>query len=232
MLNLTDISVTMGRGTPLERRVLNNLNLNLEPGEFVILIGGNGAGKSTLFNAIAGITPIDSGSIILDKTNITSWPTDKRASLIAKVLQDPRIATIGSMTIEENLSFALKRGQCRGFAFHANRDRRTLFKEKLAHLGMGLENRLNELTGNLSGGQRQALSLIMALMSESKLLLLDEITAALDPNMAELIMELTARIVREEKRTTLMITHNTSHMNQYGNRTLRLEDGRIVRDLL
>lgn len=228
MLSLKNINVTMGRASPLERRVLNNLNLNVEMGEFVILIGGNGAGKSTLFNIISGITPIDSGSIILDKTEITSWGTEKRAPLIAKVLQDPRIATISNMTIEENLSFALKRGQCRGFALHASKDRRTLFREKLVCLGMGLENRLNELTGNLSGGQRQALSLIMALMNDSKVLLLDEITAALDPHMAELIMELTARIVQEEKRTTLMITHNISHMHQYGHRTLRLEDGQIT----
>lgn len=220
----------MGRGSPLERLVLNDLNLNVGSGEFVILIGGNGAGKSTIFNAISGITPIDSGSIILDQTDITNWPTNKRASLIAKVLQDPRVATIGNMTIEENLSFALKRGQCRGLTFHTNKNRRTLFREKLSYLGMGLENRLNELAGNLSGGQRQALSLIMALMSDSKVLLLDEITAALDPNMAELIMGLTTRIVREEMRTTLMITHNTSHMNQYGHRTLRLEEGQIVAD--
>lgn len=230
MLSLRNISVTLGRGSPLECCVLNNLNLHVEPGEFVILIGGNGAGKSTLFNTISGITPIDSGSIILDKTDITNWPTDKRASLIAKVLQDPRIATIGNMTIEENLSFALKRGQYRGLTLHVSKDRRILFKEKLSHLGMGLENRLHELTGNLSGGQRQALSLIMALMSDSKVLLLDEITAALDPNMAELIMELTTRIVREEKRTTLMITHNTSHMHQYGNRTLRLENGKVMEE--
>lgn len=228
MLNLININVTIGRSSPLERRILDNLTLNLKPGEFALLIGGNGAGKSTLFNAISGITPIDSGSIILDKIDITNWPVGKRSSLIAKVLQDPRIATISSMTIEENLSFALKRGQRRGFAFHANKTRRAFFKEKLSHLEMGLENRLNEPAGNLSGGQRQALSLIMALMKDSKVLLLDEITAALDPHMAELIMELTARIIREEKRTTLLITHNMSHINQYGDRALRLENGQIT----
>lgn len=228
MLNLNNITITMGRGGPLERRVLNNLTLHVGKGEFVILIGENGAGKSTLFNAISGITPLDSGHIILDKTNITHWRTDQRASLIAKVLQDPRIATISNMTIEENLNFALKRGQRRGFTLHTNKNRRILFKERLACLGMGLENRLDELTGNLSGGQRQALSLIMALMSDAKVLLLDEITAALDPKMAELIMELTARIVQEERRTTLMITHNVSHIAQYGHRTLQLENGQIA----
>ena len=228
MLCLKNINVTMGRSSPLERQVLRNLNFTLKTGEFVILIGGNGAGKSTLLNVISGITPLDSGQIILDEVDITNWGTNKRSSLITKVLQDPRIATISHMTIEENLSFALKRGQYRGFSCHSTKVRRALFREKLAQLGMGLENRLNELTKNLSGGQRQSLSLMMALMNDSKILLLDEITAALDPRMAELMMNLTNRIIEEEKRSTLMITHNVSHMNQYGHRTLRLEEGQIT----
>lgn len=227
MLKLTQVNVTVGRGSALECQVLTNLNLTVAPGEFVILIGGNGAGKSTLFNAISGAIPIDSGKITLDQTDITTWPLAKRAKSIAKVLQDPRLATISNMTIEENLSFALKRTHTRGLTLHKNKQRRDLFREKLTLLNMGLENRLTELTGNLSGGQCQALSLIMALMTESKVLLLDEITAALDPNMAQMIMELTARIVADEKRTTIMITHNTTHMTGYGNRTLRLENGQI-----
>lgn len=227
MLKLKDINVTVGRGSALERQVLTNLNLVVDPGEFVILIGGNGAGKSTLFNVISGATALDSGKIILDETDITTWPLAKRAKNIAKVLQDPRLATIGHMTIEENLSFALKRTNTRGLALHKNKQRRDLFREKLALLNMGLENRMTELTGNLSGGQRQALSLIMALMTESKILLLDEITAALDPVMAQMIMDLTTRIVAEEKRTTIMITHNTTHMTGYSNRTLCLKNGQI-----
>ncbi|WP_075553143.1 ABC transporter ATP-binding protein [Candidatus Paracaedibacter symbiosus] len=228
MLCLKDISVTMGHGTILERQILTDLNLTIRRGEFVILIGGNGAGKSTLFNAISGALAVDSGSITLDNTDITKWSVEERSPAIAKVLQDPRIATISNMTIEENLSFAYKRGQSRRFARHKNNARREIFIEKLAMLGMGLEKRLNELTGNLSGGQRQALSLIMALMSESKVLLLDEITAALDPTMAKVMMELTTRIVAEEQRTTLMITHNTAHMTHYSDRTLRLVDGQVV----
>lgn len=227
MLKLKDVNVTVGRGSTLERQVLSNLNLVVDPGEFVILIGGNGAGKSTLFNAISGATPLDSGKIILDKTDITAWPLAKRAKNIAKVLQDPRLATIGEMTIEENLSFALKRTETRGLILYKNKQRQDLFREKLMLLNMGLENRMNELTGNLSGGQRQALSLIMALMTESKILLLDEITAALDPSMAQMMMDLTTRIVSDEKRTTIMITHNTNHMTGYSNRTLRLENGQI-----
>lgn len=227
MLKLKDVNVTVGRGSTLERQVLTNLNFVVDPGEFVILIGGNGAGKSTLFNVISGATPLDSGKIILDQIDITAWPLAKRAKNIAKVLQDPRLATIGDMTIEENLSFALKRTETRGLALHKSKQRRDLFREKLSLLNMGLENRMDELTGNLSGGQRQALSLIMALMTESKILLLDEITAALDPTMAQMIMDLTTRIVNDEKRTTIMITHNTTHMTGYSNRTLRLENGQI-----
>lgn len=227
MLSLTNLNVAVGQGSALKRQVLTNLNLTVEAGEFVVLVGGNGAGKSTLFNAISGAIPIESGQIMLDQTDITAWSSERRAGDIAKVLQDPRQATIANMTIEENLSFAFKRARSRGLSLYKNKHRRCFFQEKLALLNMGLENRLNELTGNLSGGQRQALSLIMALMGESKILLLDEITAALDPGMAEMMMALTTRIVAQENRTTIMITHNPAHMAGYGNRTLRLEQGRV-----
>lgn len=228
MLCLTDLNVSVGRGTSLERSILKGLNLRVQQGEFVVLIGGNGAGKSTLFKAISGLIPLESGKIILDQTDITAWSCERRAKDIAKVLQDPRQATIANMSVEENLSFALKRGQRRGLALYKNKQRRSLFQEKLALLNMGLENRLFELTGNLSGGQRQALSLIMALMTGAKILLLDEITAALDPEMAQMMMALTTRIVAEERQTTIMITHNTAHMTGYGHRTLQLYQGQII----
>lgn len=196
----------------------------------MVIIGGNGAGKSTLFNAISGDYPIHKGRIILNGVDISNWPRHRSAALIAKVVQDPRVATIDQMTIEENLSFAYLRGQRRGFVPHKNKDRSLFFQEKLQQLEMGLEARLNELMINLSGGQRQAISLIMALLADSEVLLLDEITAALDPKMANLVMKIADKIVRDSKRTTLMITHNMSHALQYGDRTLLLKDGQIIRE--
>jgi putative ABC transport system ATP-binding protein len=195
-----------------------------------MIIGGNGAGKTTLFNTIAGDIQPDSGSIMLNNKNITNWPSYKRAGVIARVLQDPNTAVINGMTIEENLSFAYKRGKNRGLRLFSNKKRLAYFREKLALLEMGLENRLLEATDNLSGGQRQALSLIMAIMANSEVLLLDEITAALDPKMADLIMQLTTRIVAEDKRTTIMITHNMAHALHYGDRTLLLDKGTIIRE--
>lgn len=228
MLSLINIDVKVGHQTSLERQVLKQLNLTVNQGEFIILIGGNGAGKSTLFQAIAGTVLPDAGQILLDNQDITQWPAEKRAGFIAKVLQDPRQATIAPMTIEENLSFAFKRGQPRGLHFHNTHQRREFFQERLLMLKMGLENRLDELVGHLSGGQRQALSLVMALLQNARILLLDEITAALDPQMADKIMELTTSLVKEEGQTTVMITHNPAHMQGYGHRTLELKDGQIA----
>lgn len=230
MLQLKNISVSVAKNTLLEREVLNNISLNVSRGEFVVIIGGNGAGKTTLFNTIAGDSLPDSGTILLNNDNITNWPTHQRARLIARVLQDPNTAVINGMTIAENLSFAYLRGNRRGLRLFSNKKRLSYFREKLALLDMNLENRLNELTDNLSGGQRQALSLSMAIMANSEVLLLDEITAALDPKMADLIMQLTTRIVIEDKRTTIMITHNMSHALHYGDRTILLDKGMIIRE--
>lgn len=227
MLKLQNIDVALGQGTTLERCILDNLNLEVKTGEFVLLLGNNGAGKTTLFNVISGSIAPTKGTIHVGSEIVTDWPAHKRSPLISKVLQDPRIATIGQMTIEENLNFAYYRGKKRSLSFSNTPKKKSFFQEKLGLLGMGLENRLGEMAGNLSGGQRQALSLIMAIMAESKILLLDEITAALDPQMAETIMELTEKIVREEKRTTLMITHNLDHAAKYGDRVLHLKEGKI-----
>lgn len=230
MLEIKNISVMVGAGSKLERRLIKNFNLTVELGEFVVLIGGNGAGKTTLFNAISGGISLEAGSIWIEGTDISFWPNYKRASLIAKVLQDPRIATIETMTLEENLSFALLRGKNRGLKLYKNAEREKLFREKVALLGMNLEHRLDDLASNLSGGQRQALSLIMATLTESKILLLDEITAALDPKMANRVMQLTSSIVQEYKHTTLMITHNMSHALHYGDRTILMQEGEIIKE--
>jgi putative ABC transport system ATP-binding protein len=228
MLKLEKINVVLGEGSQLRRHIIRDFSLKVDPGEFVIIIGSNGAGKSTLFNAISGTVKLKTGKIKVNGGDITNLPAYKRASFVAKVLQNPAIATIDNMTIEENLSFAYSRGKFRGLAPHLNSKRIELFKEKLSLLEMGLENRLYELTSSLSGGQRQALSLIMAIMADSQILLLDEITSALDPKTAELIMRITAKIVKETKHTTLMITHNMAHALEYGDRTLLIADGRII----
>jgi putative tryptophan/tyrosine transport system ATP-binding protein len=228
MLKLEKLNVVLGEGSQLRRHVIKNLDLEVKHGEFVIIIGSNGAGKSTLFNAISGTTKLKTGKIKINNSNITKLATHERSQFIAKVMQNPEIATIDNMTIEENLSFAYMRGKKRRLSPHLNENRIFLFKEKLSLLEMGLEHRLFELTSSLSGGQRQALSLIMAIIANSEILLLDEITAALDPKTAELIMKITAKIVKETKHTTLMITHNMSHALEYGDRTILMSEGKII----
>ena len=230
MLNMQNINVTFGRGTKLERRIFDNLNLYVAPGEFVTIIGGNGAGKSTLFNVISGYIMPDRGSVMIDQEDVTNVSQIDRAALIAKVMQDPRIGTIENMSIEENMSFAYMRDKKRGLALYDSLERRKLFQQKLKMLGMGLENKLDELVCNLSGGQRQALSIIMAIIADFKILLLDEITAALDPKTAEAVMTLAAKIAREEKRTTIMITHNMQHAITYSDRILVLSNGKIAKE--
>lgn len=230
MLKLEQMSVTLGKNTPLKRTILNNLNLEVAEGEFVVIIGGNGAGKSTLFNVISGFLPVDFGRIWIAGQDMTLTPQRHRAALVSKVMQDPKVGTMENMTILENMAFAFKRGQMRGLRLFSNAQRIELFKDKLSILNMGLEHRLHTLVRDLSGGQRQALSIVMALLQDSQILLLDEITAALDPASTQSIMELTHRIVRAEKRTCIMITHDMSHALGYGDRLLLLKNGAFIKE--
>lgn len=230
MIKFEHVDLALCRGTKLERKILTNLNLDIKNGEFVVIIGGNGAGKSTLFSLISGYRFPDSGSIIIDDKDVSLLPQFKRAALVAEVMQDPKMGTMENMTIEENMSFAYCRGKSRKLVLHNSHKRRKIFQDKLSMLDMKLENRMDELVGNLSGGQRQALALIMAISTDSKVLLLDEITAALDPKTAESVIKLAAHIVKEEQRTTLMITHNMDHAIHYGDRTLLLAHGNIFKE--
>lgn len=215
MLIIKNLSVAYG-----EKYILKNFTLQAEPGELIMITGSNGAGKSTLFKAIAGEISIQTGQIYLEDNDITNWPPHKRAQDVAQVLQDPSMGTIGHMTITENLSFALGRGKRRRLLPYYTAGRIALFKERLAVLGMGLENRLDDLVSDLSGGQRQALSLIMATMIPTKLLLLDEITSALDSNMSERVMQLTKELARAFKCTALIITHNLEQTKTYSDRNV------------
>jgi len=230
MLNLKDIDVTLSKGTKLEYQVLQKLNLSVSAGEFIIIIGGNGAGKTTLLNVVSGFLRADSGKVIIDDEDVTTVSQSARAELIAKVVQDPKIGTMENMTILENMSFAYKRGAKRTLCLFKNEVREKLFREKLAMLNMGLEHKLDEVVANLSGGQRQALSIIMMILAGSKVLLLDEITAALDPKAAKSVIQLANKIIREENRTCLMITHNMSYAIEYGDRTLLLERGKFIKE--
>lgn len=231
MLQLKDVSLTLGKGTPLERCLFNDFSFDVKPGEFVVVIGGNGTGKSTLMNIISGYQTIDQGSVIIDNVDVSHYHQSKRACLISHVMQDPKIGTMPSMTIEENMSFALKRGLSRGFSLHNTAKRRDMFREALERLGMNLENRLNDFVGSLSGGQRQGLALVMSTLGKSKILLLDEITAALDPRSATNVMQLAFEYIKERQMTSIMITHNMNHALQFGDRTLLMKDGLIIKSL-
>ena len=232
MLKLDHIKKTFNPGTVNEKRALNDLSLHLAPGDFVTVLGSNGAGKSTMFNAIAGAFQPDSGSVILDGRDITSLPDYKRSKFIGRMFQDPLKGTAPSMTIEENLALAyLRASRSRSpFSMVSAAERRE-FREKLAQLGLGLEDRMNAMVGLLSGGQRQALTLLMATLVTPKLLLLDEHTAALDPATAEKVLALTKQIVAENNITCLMITHNVQSALQLGNRTIMMKDGQIILEL-
>ncbi len=231
MIYLRNLSVTFSKATPLERQVIKSLNLQIDQGEFITIIGNNGAGKSTLQAALAGTITIDSGQILIDNEDITKDSACNRAKLIARVFQDPKSGTCENLTIAENMSIAYNRGRPRNLKFALNTLNQTLFKSRLAELDIGLEDRLHDLVGNLSGGQRQALSLLMATLAPAKLLLLDEHTAALDPKMANIIMELTNKLYQDYNLTILMITHNLKHAFEYGTRTIMLQDGKITHDL-
>ena len=228
MLKISHISKTFNPGTVNEKKALTDLSLHLAPGDFVTIIGANGAGKSTLFNAIAGSFFTDSGSITLEGEDITFLPEYKRARRIGRLFQDPMSGSAPGMTIEENLALAAGHG---GWFAHVGSADRELFREKLSQLGMGLEDRLRQPVGLLSGGQRQALTLMMATIIPPKLLLLDEHTAALDPGTAEKVLELTKKIVADNKLTCLMITHNMQSALELGNRTLMMDSGRIILDV-
>ena len=231
MLNVHHLSKTFNPGTVNERKALDDLSLHLDPGDFVTIIGSNGAGKSTLFNAICGVFLPDSGSIALGGSNITFIKEYKRASSIGRIFQDTNKGTAPHMTIEENLALAYLRSTGKRSLLGITKADRILFREKLAQLDLGLEDRLTSKVGLLSGGQRQAVALLMSTLVTPRLLLLDEHTAALDPATAEKVLDITKAIVREKQITCMMITHNISSALQLGNRTIMMDDGRIVLDL-
>ena len=232
MLKLDHIKKTFHPGTANEKRALNDLNLHLAPGDFVTVLGSNGAGKSTMFNAIAGTFQLDSGSVILDGVDITSLPDYTRSKFLGRMFQDPLKGTAPSMTIEENLALAyLRASNARSPFSMVSARERAEFRDRLAQLGLGLEDRMNAMVGLLSGGQRQALTLLMATLVTPKLLMLDEHTAALDPATAEKVLDLTKKIVAENSITCLMITHNVQSALQLGNRTIMMKDGGIILEL-
>ena len=231
MLEIKNIYKTFNAGTVNEKCALKGVNLTLEDGDFVTVIGGNGAGISTLLNAIAGVWPVDEGEIIIDGKNVTKLPEHKRAAYLGRVFQDPMNGTAATMGIEENLALALRRGQTRTLRAGIKGSEREVYKRLLATLGLGLEDRLTSKVGLLSGGQRQALTLLMATLKKPKLLLLDEHTAALDPKTAAKVLETTEMIVNRDKLTTLMITHNMKDAIVHGNRLIMMMDGNIILDI-
>ncbi len=232
MLKISNVSKTFAPGTVNEKKALSNINLELEKGDFVTVLGSNGAGKSTLLNAVAGTFPVDCGSIVLDGKDITALPDYKRSKAIGRLFQDPLKGTAPNMTIEENLALAYLRSSGRHSAFSMiTKADREEFREKLSALGLGLEDRIKQPVGLLSGGQRQALTLLMATLVTPKLLMLDEHTAALDPATAEKVIELTKKTIEEGNITCLMVTHNMHSALQLGNRTIMMDDGRIITDI-
>ena len=231
MVKLRHLRKTFLPGTSNGRMALRDVSLDLAAGDFVTIIGSNGAGKSTLLNAVAGVFPVDEGTIVIDGQDVTSLPEHERAPIIGRVFQDPLQGTAGSMSIEENLAMAAKRGERRRLKWGVTQKDRESFREYLALLGLGLENRLSDPVRLLSGGQRQALALLMATIKRPKLLLLDEHAAALDPRTAQDILALTDRLVRRHGLTVMMVTHNLRHALAYGNRTVMMHEGEIVLDV-
>lgn len=231
MLQIENVSKTFNPGTINEKKALIDLSLHLNPGDFVTVIGGNGAGKSTMLNAVAGVWPVDSGSIIIDGINVTGECEHKRAKYIGRVFQDPMMGTAPSMQIEENLALAMRRGKRRGLGWEIGKAEREEYREKLKELGLGLEDRLTAKVGLLSGGQRQALTLFMATLQKPKLLLLDEHTAALDPTTAAKVLELSDKLITENNLTAMMITHNMKDAINHGNRLIMMNEGRIIFDV-
>ncbi len=231
MLEIKNLNKTFNAGTVNEKQVLTDLSLTLNDGDFVTVIGGNGAGKSTLLNMVAGVYPADSGEIILDGINITHMPEHKRAKYLGRVFQDPMMGTAGDMWVEENLALAMRRGKTRFLRWAITNKERKMFRELLSQLDLGLEDRLTTKMGLLSGGQRQAITLLMASLNDPNLLMLDEHTAALDPKTAAKVLEITDDIVGRHKLTTLMITHNMKDAIAHGNRLIMMHEGRIAVDV-
>lgn len=231
MLELQNVSKTFNKGTINEKLALSGLSLHLDPGDFVTVIGGNGAGKSTMLNAVAGVWPVDSGRILLDGQDITALPEHKRAGLIGRVFQDPMLGTAPNMQLEENLALAKRRGEKRGLRWGVTAAEKAEYRELLSTLGLGLEDRLTAKVGLLSGGQRQAVTLLMASLRRPKLLLLDEHTAALDPATATKVLELSDKIIAENQLTAMMITHNMSDAIAHGNRLIMMNEGHIIFDV-
>ena len=231
MLEIRNIYKTFNAGTVNEKKALKGLSLTLNDGDFVTVIGGNGAGKSTMLNSVAGVYGVDSGSILIDGVDVTELPEYKRAKYIGRVFQDPMMGTAATMQIEENMALAARRGRPRTLRSGITKEERAEYKKQLAILDLGLEDRLTSKVGLLSGGQRQALTLLMATLQKPKLLLLDEHTAALDPKTAQKVLDATDRIVEQNKLTTLMITHNMRDAIAHGNRLIMMYDGHIVVDV-
>lgn len=231
MLKIKNVYKTFNPGTINEKKALKGIDLVLNEGDFVTIIGGNGAGKSTMLNMIAGVYPVDSGSITIDDVDVTKLPEHKRAKYIGRVFQDPMNGTAADMQIDENLALAARRGQRRGLKFGVTRRERSEFIQVLESLDLGLETRLTSKVGLLSGGQRQAVTLLMATLKKPKLLLLDEHTAALDPKTAKKVLDLTEKIVARDNLTTIMITHNMKDAIAIGNRLIMMNDGKIIYDV-
>lgn len=231
MLRMEGIWKTFNPGTVNEKTALSGLNLELKEGDFVTVIGGNGAGKSTMLNAVAGVWPVDQGKIFIGDVDVTKLPEHKRARYLGRVFQDPMTGTAASMQIEENLALAARRGSFRFLKPGITKKEREYYQERLASLGLGLEDRMTSKVGLLSGGQRQALTLLMATLKEPKLLLLDEHTAALDPKTAAKVLEATDRIVEADHLTTLMITHNMKDAIVHGNRLIMMYEGHVIYDV-
>ncbi|MFW5823684.1 MAG: ABC transporter ATP-binding protein [Marinobacter sp.] len=231
MIRADDLKLTFGKGTPLENPALRGMSLTVNQGEFVTVIGSNGAGKSTFLNALAGEVMVDSGHIEVDGRDVTRLPTHRRARRVARVFQDPLAGTCEGLSIEENLALAIKRGQRRGLSSAVKRSYMERFRAALAKLNLGLENRLGDKMGLLSGGQRQAVSLLMASLTPSAILLLDEHTAALDPKTANFVLALTQEIIAEQKLTALMVTHSMKQALEVGERTVMLHQGQVVFDI-
>ena len=231
MLNIENLNKTFNPGTPIENHVLHNVSLHLPKGDYVTVIGGNGAGKSTLLNSVAGTYLPDTGSITIDGIDVTNLPEHKRAPYLGRVFQDPMSGSAANMFIEENLALAYRRGKRRGLRWHISNKERAYYREKLSTLELGLENRLTDKVGLLSGGQRQALTLVMATLNEPHVLLLDEHTAALDPKTAPKVLEIGTKLIKKYNLTTMMVTHNMRDAIRHGNRLIMMSNGRIVLDI-